>query len=305
MSEPKLAVNLAGIKMKNPVMTASGTCGYGREYRDFYDVNELGAIVVKGLTRESRPGNPVPRIAETPAGILNAIGLQNPGLDVFLREEIPYLRELSLPVIVNIAGNEAEDYRALAAALGGTDGIAALEVNISCPNVKKGGMAFGTDPDAAHAVVRAIRQETGLPVIVKLSPNVTDITAIARSVEAAGADAVSLINTLVGMAVDIRTRRPVIANIVGGLSGPAVKPVALRMVWEVARAVRLPIIGIGGISTAEDAIEFLLAGATAVAVGTASFVNPRAPVEIIAGISQYLAANGIADVNELIGGLRC
>ncbi|MGI5838395.1 MAG: dihydroorotate dehydrogenase [bacterium] len=305
MSEPKLAVNLAGIKMKNPVMTASGTCGYGREYRDFYDVNELGAIVVKGLTREPRPGNPVPRIAETPAGILNAIGLQNPGLDVFLREEIPYLRELSLPVIVNIAGNEAEDYRALAAALDGTGGIAALEVNISCPNVKKGGMAFGTDPDAAHAVVRAIRQETGLPVIVKLSPNVTDITAIARGVEAAGADAVSLINTLVGMAVDIRTRRPVIANIVGGLSGPAVKPVALRMVWEVARAVRLPIIGIGGISTAEDAIEFLLAGATAVAVGTASFVNPRAPVEIIAGISQYLAANGIADVNELIGGLRC
>lgn len=305
MSEPKLAVNLAGIKMKNPVMTASGTCGYGREYRDFYDVNELGAIVVKGLTREPRPGNPVPRIAETPAGILNAIGLQNPGLDVFLREEIPYLRELSLPVIVNIAGNEVEDYRALAAALDGTGGIAALEVNISCPNVKKGGMAFGTDPDAAHAVVRAIRQETGLPVIVKLSPNVTDITAIARGVEAAGADAVSLINTLVGMAVDIRTRRPVIANIVGGLSGPAVKPVALRMVWEVARAVRLPIIGIGGISTAEDAIEFLLAGATAVAVGTASFVNPRAPVEIIAGISQYLAANGIADVNELIGGLRC
>jgi len=304
MTEPNLAVNLAGIAMRNPVMTASGTCGYGREYLAFYDVNELGAIVVKGLTREPRLGNPVPRIAETPAGILNAIGLQNPGLDVFIREEIPYFKELTVPVIVNIAGNTVDDYRTLAAALDKAGGIAALEVNISCPNVKKGGMAFGTDPDAAYEAVRAVRQETGLPVIAKLSPNVASIAAIAKSVEAAGADAVSLINTLVGMAIDIKTRRPVLGNTIGGLSGPAVKPVALRMVWEVSRAVQVPVIGMGGISTAADAIEFLLAGATAVAIGTANFVNPRAPVDIIDGIGRYLAENGIADVKELIGGLR-
>lgn len=304
MIKPKTAVNLAGVAMRNPVMTASGTCGYGREYRAFYDVNELGAIVVKGLTREPRLGNPVPRIAETPAGMLNAIGLQNPGLDVFIREEIPYFKELTVPVIVNISGSTVEDYQVLAAALDKAGGIAALEINISCPNVKKGGLAFGTDPDSAHAVVRAVRQETGLPVLTKLSPNVASISDIAQSVEAAGADGISLINTLVGMAIDIKTRRPILGNIIGGLSGPAVKPVALRMVWEVCRAVRIPVVGMGGISTAADAVEFLLAGATAIAVGTASFVNPAAPIEIIDGISRYLAENGIEDVNELIGSLR-
>ncbi len=304
MTKPNLAVEIAGIKLKNPVITSSGTCGYGREFKSFYDVNELGAISVKGLTLEPRLGNPTPRIAETPAGILNAIGLQNPGLEVFVREEIPFFRELSVPVLVNIAGNTIEDYRALAAGLHAAGGIAALEVNISCPNVKQGGMAFGTDAEMVRTGVTVIRKETDLPMIVKLSPNVTSITDIAQSAEAAGADALSLVNTLLGMAIDAKTRRPVLGNVVGGLSGPAIKPVALRMVWQVAKAVRIPIIGMGGISNTADAVEFMLAGATAVSVGTASFVNPRAPVEIIAGLEKYLTENGMDDVRTLIGGLQ-
>ncbi|MCU0562923.1 MAG: dihydroorotate dehydrogenase [Desulfobacterales bacterium] len=301
---PKLAVTLAGLSLKNPVMTASGTFGYGREFGSLMDLNRLGAIVVKGLALTPVKGNPPPRIVETACGMLNAIGLENVGVDVFVADKLPFLRTVRAPVVANIYGTSVEEYAELAERLDSADGVAAVEVNISCPNVKAGGVAFGVDPAAAERVVRAVRERTRKPVIVKLSPNVTDITVIARSAEAGGADALSLINTITGMAIDVETRRPRLANLTGGLSGPAIKPVALRMVWQVAHAVRLPLVGIGGIMRGEDAVEFLLAGATAVQVGTANFVNPAATLDIIAGIEAYLARHGIGDVNEIVGKLQ-
>jgi len=299
-----MEVELAGLRLQNPVMPASGTFGFGEEYEGYLDLNSLGAIVTKSVTLEPTPGNPPPRVAETPAGLLNSIGLQNPGLEVFLREKMPFLRQLRPPVIVNIAGRTLEEYVELARRLDGVDGVAALEVNISCPNVKEGGLAFGSSPEQAARLIRAVRRVTTLPIIAKLSPNVTDVVAVAKGVEAAGADAVSLINTLQGMAVDLERRRPVLGNISGGLSGPAVKPVALYCVWRVAREVMIPVIGMGGIMTATDALEFLLAGARAVAVGTANLVNPRAMAEIIAGLEAYLLQHNIEDVNQIIGALE-
>lgn len=296
-----LAVNIGGIKMKNPVTTASGTFGFGSEYGRIIDLNRLGAIVVKGTTLLPREGNPTPRIAETPSGMLNAIGLQNPGVDSFIREALPFLRDYDLPVIVNIAGDTVEDYAKLAGILDRAGGVAGIEVNISCPNVKKGGLQFGSDPESAAEVIRNVRQATSLPVIVKLSPNVTSIVAVAEKVAGAGADALSMINTLLGMAIDIKSRRPVLGNIMGGLSGPAVRPVAVRAVWQGYQAVKLPIIGMGGITCAADALEFIMAGATAVAVGTANFVNPRATVEVLEGIERFMAENGIKDIAELVG----
>lgn len=296
-----LAVNLGGLMMKNPVTTASGTFGFGPEYSPYVDLNQLGAIVVKGTTLEPRQGNPTPRLAETPAGILNCIGLQNPGVDHFIEKSLPFLREYGTPVIVNIAGNSLEDYAEVTRRLTKADGVAALEVNISCPNVKQGGMVFGTSCTMASEVISVVRQNTGLPVIAKLSPNVTDVVEIAKGVRDAGADALALINTLLGMKIDIHKRKPLLGNTMGGLSGPAIRPVAVRIVWQVAQAVDLPILGMGGIMTAEDAIEFILAGATAVAVGTANFVNPRATVDILEGIKSYMEKYGVADVNELVG----
>ena len=295
-----LAINLAGITMKNPLMAASGTFGFGEEFADFLDLNEVGAVVVKGITREPRRGNAGRRIAETPSGMLNCIGLQNPGVDVFLRDTLPRIKKYQAPIIVNINGNLIEDYAFLAEALDDS-GIAGIEVNISCPNTKHGSMAFGVVPETAAEVTAEVRKRTKLPVIVKLSPNVTDITEIAKAVEAAGADAVSLINTLVGMAIDIRSWRPVLGNVVGGLSGPAVKPVALRMVWQTAQAVKIPVVGMGGISNASDAVEFLLAGAQAVAIGAANFVNPCSMQEIATGLESYLRSRGLTHVSQLVG----
>jgi dihydroorotate dehydrogenase (NAD+) catalytic subunit len=296
-----LAVNMGGIVMKNPVTTASGTFGYGSEYAPYVDLNQLGAIVVKGITLQPRAGNPTPRLVETPAGVLNSIGLQNPGVEVFIEELLPHLAEYDLPVIVNIAGETVQDYGRLAARLDRVPGVAGIEVNISCPNVKKGGMQFGSDPDMAGEVTGIVKANTGKPVIVKLSPNVTSIVAVAEKVAVAGADALSMINTLLGMSIDVKTRRPVLGNVVGGLSGPAVKPVAIRTVWQVYQEVKLPIIGMGGIMTAEDALEFILAGAAAVAVGTANFVNPRATMEVLEGIKKYMAEHGVQNINELVG----
>jgi dihydroorotate dehydrogenase (NAD+) catalytic subunit len=297
-----LAVEVAGIRMQNPVMTGSGTFGYAEEFEKYFDLNRLGAIVVKTITRLPRAGNPPPRVAETPAGMLNAIGLHNVGIEGFIRDKLPYLRRLAPPLIVNVAGESVEDFRELTKRISDQDGVAGIELNVSCPNVA-GGLDFSSDPQLAHRVVRSAREATPLPLIPKLSPNVTDIVTIARAVADAGADAISLINTLVGMAVDVRTRRPKIGNVTGGLSGPAIRPIAVRMVWQVARAVRLPIIGMGGIVTAEDALEFLIAGATAVAVGTANFIDPEAPVKVIEGLEQYCTANGIRDIRQLIGSL--
>lgn len=296
-----LAVNLGGLKMKNPVTTASGCFGFGPEYAPYVDLNKLGAIVVKGTTLEPRMGNPGVRIVETPAGILNSIGLQNPGVDAFIRKSLPFLAEYDTPVVVNIAGNTLEDYAELAYRLTKAGGVGALEVNISCPNVKKGGMVFGTDCHMASEVIRVVRQNTDLPLIAKLSPNVTNVIEIANGVAEAGADALALINTLLGMAIDIDKKKPILGNVVGGLSGPAIKPVAVRVIWQVSQAVNLPILGMGGITTAEDAIEFILAGATAVAVGTANFVNPRATMDILEGIQAYMEKYGVKDVNDLVG----
>ena len=295
-----LATELAGIKLKNPVMAASGTFGFGLEYEDFVDLNKAGAVMVKGTTLLPKAGNSGCRIAETPAGMLNSIGLENPGVDYFLASILPKLKQYEFPVIVNISGNSVEEYGELAAKLN-VSGVAALEVNISCPNVKQGGIAFGTNCDSAAEVVTCVKQHSKKPVIVKLSPNVTDIVSMALAVEAAGADVISLINTLLGMVIDIRTCRPVLGNLVGGLSGPAVKPVAVRMVWQVAKAVKVPVIGMGGILTAADAIEFFLAGASAVAVGTGNFVNPRAIADIADGIEDYLKRTGRSHVSELVG----
>ncbi len=303
VSDFDLRIKIGDVVFNNPVMTASGTFGYGKEFSPFVNLHRLGAIVVKGISLEPRHGNPPPRIVETPCGMLNAIGLENVGVEAFIAEKMPYLRGVKTKVIVNILGDNVEEYREVAEKLNNVDGISAIEVNISCPNVKKGGVAFGTNPDMAQEATKAVRNATSLPVIVKLSPNVTDISLIAKAVEDGGADGVSLVNTFLGMAVDIHSKRPKLANVVGGLSGPAIKPLALRMVWQVAQAVSIPVIGIGGISTATDAIEFLLAGASAIEIGTANFINPRATEEILDGICAYLAEHGMKSVQEIIGGL--
>ena len=304
LDQADMKVSIGSLRLRNPVMTASGTFGYGEEYGSLVNLHRLGAIIVKGISLLPRVGNPPPRIAETACGMLNAIGLENVGLERFFTEKLPFLQSIDTPLIVNILGDTVGDYQELAERLNGVEKVAALEVNISCPNVKHGGVAFGTDPDMAHAVTKAVCQHFSRPVIVKLSPNVTDITVIARAVEEAGADAVSLINTVLGMGIDIGSRRPKLANIFGGLSGPAIKPIALRMVWQVAGSVSIPIIGIGGITTPEDGIEFLLAGASAIQVGTTNFTNPKATEEIIQGIGEYLAANNIASLGDLIGRAR-
>ena len=284
-------------------MTASGTFGYGVEFASLLDLNRLGGIIVKGLSLKPSSGNPPPRIVETPCGMLNAIGLENVGIEAFLEEKLPFLTELTTPIIANIYGETMEAYAELAGRLDDVEAVAGIEVNISCPNVEAGGMAFGVDPLSAGLVVERVRKRTSRPVMVKLSPNVTDIITMARAVVDAGADAVSLINTITGMEIDVETRRPKLANVTGGLSGPAIRPVALRMVWQVARVIDVPVIGIGGIMTAEDALAFLIAGATAVQVGTANFVDPTATMTIIDGIETYLEEKNISDVNELIGSL--
>lgn len=300
----KLKVDIGGVDLKNPIMTASGTFGYGKEFDELIDLNQLGGIIVKGLSLLPSPGNPPPRIIETPCGMLNAIGLENIGIEAFINEKLPFLANFSTPVFINVYGKSVEEYSAMASRIDELDGIAGLEVNISCPNVKAGGVAFGVDCSAAAEVVERVRKKTTKPLMVKLSPNVTDIVEIAKSVEGAGADSVSLINTITGMMIDIEKRKPVLGNITGGLSGPAIKPVALRMVWQVAQAVKIPVIGIGGIMNAEDAIAFFIAGATAVQVGTANFVNPRATIDIIEGVEKYLDKYNINHIVDLIGTLE-
>lgn len=299
-----LSVNIHKLKLKNPVLTASGTFGYGDEFDDFIDVNALGGFIVKATTSKHREGNPYPRMAETPMGMLNAVGLQNKGIDYFVEHIYPGLKKYSNCIIANVSDSTVEGYVEVAEKMNRLEHISAIELNISCPNVKEGGMAFGTSCPSAIAVTRAVREVYDKTLIVKLSPNVTSIVEIAQAVEAAGADAVSLINTLLGMAIDAEKRKPVLSTITGGLSGPAIKPIALRMVWQVSRAVKIPVIGIGGISTAADAIEFLLAGASAIQVGTANFIDPQATVKIIAGLNDYLTRHSIDDVNRLIGGLQ-
>lgn len=304
MLKPDLSVDLGAMRLQNPVLTASGTFGYGKEYTPYLDLNDLGGIIVKGLSLNPSRGNPPPRIVETASGMLNAIGLENVGIDAFIEKKVPFLDSLSVPVFANIYGTSIEAYAAVAERLAAIPAVVGVEINISCPNVKAGGLAFGTDARMAHKVTQTVRERYSKLVMVKLSPNVTDITAIARSVEDAGADVVSLINTLTGMAVDIDTRRPKLANIIGGLSGPAIKPVALRMVWQVARAVTIPVVGIGGIMNAEDALEFIIAGATAVQVGTANFIDPGCAVKIIQGIENHLTRQNIGSIKELIGSLK-
>ena len=298
-----LSVELAGVRLKNPVVVASGTFGFGREYGQFFDLSELGGICCKGLTLHPREGNPPPRIAETPLGMLNSVGLQNPGVDAFIRNELPFLRQHDVAVIANISGNTPEEYGVMCEKLSEA-GVDMIEVNISCPNVKAGGLAYGTRPELAAEVTREAKQHAAVPVMVKLSPNVTDITEIARAVADAGADALSLINTLRGMRIDVNTRRPILKMNTGGLSGPAVLPVAVRMVWEVANAVKLPILGMGGVSTGEDAAQLMLAGASAVAVGTALFAGPFAPLKVRDGLAGIAAAQGLSAVRELTGGVR-
>ena len=300
---PDLQTDIGGIVLKNPVMTASGTFGYAREFEQMVDLNRLGAIIVKGLSLEPSPGNRPPRITETACGMLNAIGLENVGIRAFVADKLPFLESLATPIFINIYGKSIPEYAELAGRINDLEGISGIEVNISCPNVKAGGLAFGVDPAASARVVEAVRERTSKIVIVKLSPNVTDITEIARSAESAGADALSLINTITGMAIDIDTRRSKLANITGGLSGPAIKPVAVRMVWQVAQAVKLPVIGIGGIMTARDALEFFIAGASAIEIGTANFVNPRATIDILEGIEAYLHQNNIDKLSKIIGTL--
>ena len=301
--DPDLSVKIAGIELKNPVMVASGTFGYGEEYAKYIDLNKLGAIVVKGLSLTPREGNPPPRIVETSAGMLNSIGLQNIGIDSFINEKLPFLEKFDTKVIVNFFGDSIDEYCEVAKKVDSVSGIHGLEMNISCPNKKEGWLEFGTNPDLAFRVVSAVRKNTKLPLIVKLSPNVTDITVIAKAVSDAGADAVSLINTLSGMAIDIKTRRPKLANIIGGLSGPAIKPVALKMVWQVAKTIKLPIIGVGGIMTYEDAIEFMIAGASAVQIGTANFIDPASSEKIIDGLKLYCEQNSIRNINEIAGSI--
>lgn len=297
-------VNVGGLALKNPVMTASGTFGYGLEFADFIDLNRLGGFIVKGTTLAPREGNDYPRMAETPSGMLNCVGLQNKGVDYFCEQIYPQLKGFDTNVLVNVSGATPDDYAECAARIAALPGIPAIELNISCPNVKNGGMAFGVTCDGAASVVRAVRKAYDKTLIVKLSPNVTSIADIARAVEAEGADAVSLINTLMGMSIDIERRRSRLSIGTGGLSGPAVKPVALRMVWQVARAVKIPVVGLGGIMNATDAIEFMMAGATAIEIGTANFIDPAVTVKVIEGIDAWLDAHGIADVNEIVGALE-
>lgn len=299
-----MSVDLASIKLKNPVMVASGTFGSGKEFSNFFDISKLGALVSKAVTLEPREGNPLPRIAETPAGMLNAVGLQNKGVDRFISEDLSWLKEVDLPVFVNIAGSSAVDYIKVAERLSAAPVVKGLEVNISCPNVKRGGILFGQEPNEAARLISQIRNVTRLPLIVKLTPNTAQIEEIARAVEASGADCISLINTLVGMAIDVSSFRPKLANVTGGLSGPAVRPVAVAMVYRVAKSVKLPIIGMGGIENAFDALEFILAGATAIAVGTANFINPRAPLDILSGIEEFMIKRGVFDIAELIGAVK-
>ncbi len=294
-------VNLAGVELKNPVMVASGTFGSGAEYSEFVDLNRLGAVVTKGVASVPWPGNPAPRIAETASGMLNAIGLQNPGIDLFSKRDLPFLEKYDTKVIVNVCGHSTEEYLDVVERLADEPRVDMLEINISCPNVKEGGIAFGQDPKVVEAITKAVKAKAKQPIIMKLSPNVTDITVMAKAAEAGGADCLSLINTLTGMKIDIERQTFAIANKTGGLSGPAVKPVAVRMVYQVANAVKIPIIGMGGICTAEDAMEFILAGATAVSIGTANFANPYTTVEVIDGIEAYMRRHGVEDINELIG----
>ena len=303
-TRPNLTVDLAGMRLRNPVMPASGTFGYGEEYAPFLDLEEIGAIVTKGLSLKPKAGNPTPRIAETISGMLNAIGLQNVGIEAFKKHKVPFLRTVNTPVIANFFGNTLEEYGAVAEQLEDIPEIAAAELNISCPNVKQGGIVFGTNPMAASEVVRLVRSKLTKPLIVKLTPNVTDITVVAKAVEEAGADAICCINTLTGMSIDIHTRRPRLANTIGGLSGPAIRPVAVRMVHQVVQAVDIPVIGVGGIVCAMDALEFLIAGATAVQVGTANFVDPAAMLTVIRGIEEFCVGEGIDDINQVIGSLR-
>lgn len=291
--------------MKNPVMTASGTFGYGEEYADFVDLERIGGIIVKGTTLHPREGNPYPRMAETPQGMLNAVGLQNKGVHYFVEHIYPRIKDIGTNMIVNVSGSAIEDYAETASIIDGLDKIPAIELNISCPNVKQGGMAFGVTARGAEEVVSAVRKVYHKTLIVKLSPNVTDITEIARAAEAGGADSVSLINTLLGMAIDAERRRPVLSTITGGMSGAAVKPIALRMVWQVSHAVKIPVIGLGGIMNARDAVEFLLAGASAIQIGTANFIDPCVTVRVAEGINDYLERHGFKSVNEIVGGLIC
>ena len=300
----KTDVKIGGLHLKNPVMTASGTFGYGLEFADFVDLEKLGGFVVKGTTLKAREGNPYPRSAETPMGMLNAVGLQNKGVDYFAEHIYPELKDLNTNVIVNVSGACIEDYVATAEKVAVLDGIPGIELNISCPNVKQGGMAFGVQAASAAEVVSAVRKVYPKTLIVKLSPNVTDITEIARAVEGAGADSVSLINTLLGMAIDSEKRRPILSTVTGGMSGPAVKPIALRMVWQVANAVKIPVVGMGGITNGKDAIEFLLAGASAIEIGTANFMNPAVTGEIVDYIEDYLVRHNFSSVDEIIGGLQ-
>lgn len=304
MTTPDLHLDIGGARLKNPVMTASGTFGYGREFADFFDPARLGAVVVKGLTLKPRAGNPPPRIVETPSGMLNAIGMENVGLEVFRRDKLPWLVERGVTVAVNILGETIEEYAALAEGLSAEPGVALIEVNVSCPNVAAGGMYFGADPQATNDVTRAVVRAARQPVMVKLTPLVTDIVTIAQAAVQAGASALSLINTLPAMAVDIEKKRPVLANTIGGLSGPAIRPVALRLVWQVARAVNVPVVGIGGILTVRDALEFLLVGARAVQIGTASFVDPMAAIKILEGIEEYFAAHDIPNLDAFVGKLE-
>ncbi|SDH38024.1 dihydroorotate dehydrogenase [Propionivibrio dicarboxylicus] len=306
MSEKTVNMNVrvAGLDLRNPVMTASGTFGYGEEFSEYVDLTRLGAYITKGLCLHPRTGNPTPRIVETPGGMLNAIGLQNVGIDAFIEKKLPFIRSVDTPCIVNFFGETPEEYAEMAARLDALPEVAALEMNISCPNVRQGGIIFGTDPDCAGSIVKACRAATKKPLFVKLSPNVTDIVAMAKACEDAGADALSLINTLIGMAIDLNKRKPILANVTGGLSGPAVKPVALRMVWLVAKSVKVPVIGIGGIMNATDALEFLLAGASAIQVGTASFINPGAAQKIVEDMEAWMLAQGETDIRNLIGALK-
>ena len=299
----KLSVELAGVPLKNPVMTASGTFGSGEEYSEFVDLSRLGAVVTKGVANVPWPGNPTPRIAETYGGMINAIGLQNPGIDVFVKRDLPFLKNYDTKVIVNVCGKTTEDYVEVVERLA-DEPVDLLEINISCPNVKEGGIAFGQNPQAAEAITKAVKEKAKQPVIMKLSPNVTDIAEMARAVEAGGADVVSLINTLTGMKIDINRRTFAVANKTGGMSGPAVKPVAVRMVYQVAQAVKIPIIGMGGIQNAEDALEFILAGATAVSVGTANFHDPYTTVKVVDGIRAYMERYGVEDIRELVGAVK-
>lgn len=299
-----LKVNIGTLKLKNPVLTASGTFGYGEEFADFVDLTRLGGFIVKGTTLHPREGNPYPRMAETPMGMLNAVGLQNKGVHYFVEHIYPRLKDLDTNVIVNVSGSSVEDYRETAAIINELENIPAIELNISCPNVKHGGMTFGVHPEAAAEVVSAVRSAYHKTLIVKLTPNVTDITEIAKAVEGAGADSISLINTMLGMAIDAERRKPLLSTVTGGLSGPCVKPVALRMVWQVAKAVNVPVVGLGGIMNATDAIEFLLAGATAIELGTANFIDPAITVKVVDGINDYLNRHGFKSVHEIIGALE-